>query len=748
MSQYQGELPSFSMLDVMRGMGRRKLLVLASLVLGLLAGVAVVTLIKPKYQSEAQVLIDNLATPYDTANVNATVGRETLIDERTIASQVAVLQSADLGKRVVNSLSLSDRPEFDSMKNGLGLVKQLLITAGFSDDPRLMTPEQRAYEQLNGALTVYPIPLSNVIGIKYSSGNPETAAAVANALAETYAMSTREARTGDTDRAREWLSGQIDALRSKVATSDAAVERFRAEAGLLKGESSTLSEQEISELNTQIGVAEAARTEAEARANEIRNLLETQGSVEASSEVLNSSIVQRLREQQVAVERKYTELSATYLPNHPKMIAAQKEANNIDRQIRREMLKVVDGLQGQAKIAAARANSLRKSLETMKGEAGGLLQQQVKLQELERDAKASRDQLEFMLARFADSNTRQNLDLQPGFARVIQTATPAASPYFPRVGPIVLLAALAGLAFGGGLAFLLEIMAQATRMNEVAMSGMEVAQRGRHPARSAIDNHVNIPKLDVQGPAAVEAAPPAMPVAPVQASPVAPAVTAPITLASIPQARSGLEATALLAALSAGGTQHNTLGQLAMHLQAMRGRGLFKACAIASLGASQEVPALALALGRHLANNGVKTVLVDLEGHRALLPDLIGLPYAPGLTDLLTGTSDFSRAIQRDAASELQFIRHGRFELAAEAQLQQRMEAITKTLTGIYDVVLLNAGEASPTMLNTVRGCSTVLLNVPLNRKKDGVAAAASLKAKGFDHVFLVQVEGLQQAAA
>ena len=741
MSQYQGELPSFSMLDVMRGMGRRKLLMLSSLALGLLVGVAVVTVIKPKYQAEAQVLIDNLSTPYDSANVNSTTSREALIDERTIASQVAVLESADLGKRVVSTLSLGDMSEFDPMKNGIGLVKQLMIKAGFSDDPRLMTPEQRAYSQLNGALTVYPIPLSNVIGIKYTSGNPETAAAIANALATTYVMSTREARTGDTDRAREWLSSQIEGLRSKVAASDAAVEKFRAEAGLLKGENATLSEQEISELNTQITVAEAARSEAEARANEIREVLERQGTVEASSEVLNSPIVQRLREQQVAVERKYTELSATYLPNHPKMIAVQQEARNVERQVRRETLKVVEGLQGQAKIAAARASSLRKSLENLKGEAGSLLQEEVRLKELEREAKATRDQLEFMLARFADTNTRQNLELQPGFARVIQTATAPAAPYFPRIGPIVLLAALAGLAFGGGLAFLLEIMAQATRMNEAAMGS---AQNGRvrHPAREATEGLLNIPKLEVPPPAAGKISEFAS-TGPAFGTPVVP-----LTIASIPQARSGLEASALVAALSADGAIHNTLGQLETHFQVMRSKGLLMACAITGIGSSNEVPALALALGRHLANKGLKTILVDLESQRALLPDLIALPHVAGLTELLTGSSDFNRAIQRDRLSELQFIRHGGFEKTAEAQLQQRMEAITKTLTGIYDVVLINTGEATPAVPDLIKGCSTVLIHAPMHRKKDAFAAATSLKAKGFESVFLVQVEGIQQAAA
>jgi polysaccharide biosynthesis transport protein len=747
MSQIYGDVPSFSIMDVLSGMGKRKLLVLSSLAIGTLLGLAMVTVIKPKFQAEARVLVDNFSTPYDSANVTQPENRDRPVDERTIGSQVAVIQSDDMVKRVVSSLALNERAEFDPMKRGLGMLQQVLIATGFSDDPRVMTVEQRAVDQLSGALTVYPLPDSNIIGIKYTSGEGKVASDVANTLAETYVLSTREVRSGDTDRAREWLSSQIEGLRQKVKQSDAAVEKYRADAGLLKGQTATLGAQEISELNSQITLAEAASSEAKAKADEIRSMLEARGNVEGSSEVLASPTIQRLQEQQLAVERKLTELSATYLPNHPKMLAAQKEMLDVDRRIRREALKVVDGLQGQAKIAAARATSLRRSLEGMKDREGGALQDEVKLKELERDAKASRDQLEVMLARFADSNTRQNLALQPGFARIIQAASAPSAPFFPRVGPIIMLASLAGLGFGLGLAFLFEIMAQASRMNEMTSAGLEVADRNRHPAREAISQRFEIPKLDMPGQGETEERPVRPSPAPVATNVVdVPAV--PITLASIPQARSGLEARALLAALATGGAIHGTLGQLSLHLQSMRSRGTLKACAVAGIGGGSEGAALTLALARNFADSGLKTILVDLEAQRSILPDLLELPHATGLTELLSGTSDFSKAIQRDRFSELQFIRHGNVDVLADAQLPARMEAITKTLIGIYDVVLLNAGEASPAMLNLVKGCGTILVHAPAHRKKDAIAASNTLKSKGFENIFLIQVEGVQQAAA
>ncbi len=750
MSQYYGEVPSFSILDVLRGMGRRKLLMISSLMIGTLLGTSIITIVKPKYQAEARVLIDNFETPYDSANIEQQGRQEVQIDERTINSQVAALQSQNLGDRVIKVLSLGDMSEFDPMKKGLGFVKQLLIATGFSDDPRKMTVEQRAYNKFDDSLTVYPIPESNVIAVKYSSESPQVAFDVANTAVENYVASTREFRASDNDRVREWLSSQIEGLRQRVTQSDAAVEKYRADVGLLKGQSTTLGTQELSELSTQISLADAASAEAKVKAQEIRELLETQGTVEASSEVLASSIIQSLREQQASAERRVTELSATYLSSHPKIIAAQKDVNAIDRRIRREALKIVDGLQGQAKIAAARAASLRNSLEGLKDREGNSLQDEVKLKELERDSKANRDQLEAMLARYADSNTRQNLELQPGFARVIQTASLPSSPYFPRPGPIILLASLAGLFLGAGLAFLLEIMAQAARMNEAALGSANTAPvRSRHPAREVVDHQLDIPELDVPD---INAAAPVMP-APVVATPAPVAniiatTAATISLASIPQARSGLESRALVASLADGGALHSTLLQLAVHVQDMRSKGNFKACALAGIGSGNEVPALALALARNLADSGLKTILVDLESQRSLLPDLMELPHAPGLTELLSGGSDFSKAIQCDRASDLQFVRHGNLELLNEAQLPSRMEAITKTLMSIYDVVLLHTGEASPTMLQLAKGCSTVLVHAPSARKKDAVAAMGTLKSKGFENVFLIQVDVAQQAAA
>ncbi len=749
MSQYLGQAPSFSILDVFRGMGRRKLLTLSCLLIGLLTGLAIVTFITPVYISEARVLIDNQATPYDSANLTTPEAKDNPIDQRIITSQVAVLQSEDLGMRVVKALALAGKPEFDSMSKGLSPLKQFLISTGFSDDPRLMTLEQRAMQRLYRKLTVYPIPESNVIGIKYSSTDGETAANVANTLAETFALSTREAKLGTTGRARDWLAEQIEVLRAKVKSSDAAVEKFRSEAGLLKGQLVTLGAQEISELNSQITLAEAASSEATARADEIRNLLETTGSVDASIDVLNSTTIQRLREQQLAASRRITDLSTTYLPNHPKMLAAQKEVSEVNKQVRREALKIVEGLQGQAKIAAARAASLRKSMSGLKIREGASAQEDVKLQEIEREAKANRGQLEIMLARYADTNTRQNLDLQPGFARVIQQAGASASPYFPKVGPIVALTTLAGLGLGLSLAFLFEIMVQAARMNEAALMQAQGLNQTRAipAARAAIDTVMPIPELPLPKPI-VRDLQPEVTIAKVepqfkpQPVPAAAVVEEFLSFTHVPMAQNLVEANALLSAFARDVDAATALQSMMNLVTKLREDGKPDAIATVGLGAGCEVAASTLAIGRSLALLGVKTILIDLDKRGSIIANLMTLPSTTGMTELVAGNADFTKTIQRDDQSNLQVIRYGDNPPGSDALLGQRMAAVTNTLLEIYDMVLIHAGEASPATLNLVNGCSKVVLYAPPSRLRDAAAAANTLKSRGIASVNLVKVEG------
>lgn len=732
---------SLSIADVLKGMVRRYVLVGVCLLLGALAGVGIIAVNAPQYASEAQIMVANLSTPFDKPN-NVQEQRTDQIDDRFVLSQVSVLKSEDLAKRVIAQLQLEGKGEFDPLRKGMGTVKKVMVGLGFGTDPRLTDKNQRAIEHLVKNLAVYQIPLSNIIVVRYTALDGKTAAEVANNLADTFVLSTRESQSGPNGRAREWLSGQIAVLRKKVSESEAAVERFRAEAGLLKGQTATLGSQEISELNSQITLAEAASSEAAAKADEIRSLLETQGSVDASAEVLSSQVIQRLREQQVTVTRKISELSATYLPNHPKMVAANRELADVNRQVRREALKIVDSLQGQAKVAEARADSLRRSLEELKTREGGALQSDVKLKELEREAMADRTLLESMLARFADANARQDLSVQPGYARVIQTASVAPAPFFPKVGPTILLTLFAGLGLGLGLAFLLEVIRQSGRVNEEAALLYET-QHARPPAhvmqgRGA--QNVSVPDLELAREDAEMAAILRNAMTPPPAEPV------PQLLASLPAAPQLIRAFVQLEDIQKVPELAEPIARMAAGVIESAARGAGKSFCVTSIGGTYDAAFICVALARSLAALKVKTVVIDMAAQRPSTVDLMALPDGPGLVELVQGQADVAKVVVRDHKSNVQMIRHGQSaDTSTRGLLAAKMPAVMASLAQVYDVILVNAGEAGPSTPEMMQGVGSVIFLAVASRQKDAVAAARTLASRGVKQALYVKLEARDQ---
>ena len=733
---------AISIIDVLRGIAGRKLMIMGVGLAALAAGLGVVTVLKPVYSSQAQVLIQNQETPFDRVQTPENQ-RPDAVDDRVVASQISILKSQDLGRRVVAALGLENKPEFNVLLDGQGIASKLKIKLGFGSDPALKTPEQRAFDKYQEVLNVFQLPESNVIGIEVNSSNPELAASVANTLADTFVMWTREAQSQPTERARDWLSQQIDSLRKKVAASEEAVEKFRSEAGLLKGATVTLGEQEISELNSQITVAKAASLEARAKADSIRSILESRGSVDSATDVLNSAVVQRLKEQRTEAMRRISELSAVYLSNHPKMVAARSEIANIDKQIRAEALKVVASLDEQARIAESREKSLIKSLDALKYQEGTANLDDVKLKALEREASADRALLEAMLGRFAEASSRQDLSAQPGFAVVIQSAAVPTAPSFPKPGPMVLLITIAGLSVGLGLAFLLELMAAANRLTawqaqptrrdepQVVPYRMEhVAPAPVMPPPAAVVQPVPQPPVAVPPP---PAPPPVVatpePVAEAVAWTPPPVLTAMQHLAVWPHIAPQSDIAAMLDAPEVAAAVRS----IAKWTADIRRELDVKRVGLASLGGGlADSGVAALALARNMAISGKRVVLIDLVNVNAVIGGLSGLGMGPGISDLVGGSADFTKVIGRDSHSPVHVLRYGMDHTPrARGLIIERLESVLAALSQAYDAVIVNLGEATEDTPIYLHKCQGALLMAPAARLMEVTAAAQTLLDTG-----------------
>lgn len=722
-------MASVDMTELLRGIWRRKLFIL--LVTLLLAGAAsfVVLREKPSYTVEAQVLVDNLETPFSRAAPGEGSDSRPAFDDRDILSQVAVLSSRDLGDRVIKDLGLTGKGEFDPARNGVGKVSSVLIALGFRENPLNKSLEERAYDRYRSALTVFQVPQSKVITIRYFALDPKIAADVANKLAEIYVTSTREAQSEPTGRARDWLAEQIDILRRKVAESEAAAEEFRARAGLLKGTQATLGTQELSELNSQITLAEAARTEAQAKAKAIRSMLDDSGSVDVSSDVLNSPFIQRLREQQIALQRNMAELSVTYLPGHPKMVAARNELAKVDQQIRTEAMKIVAALEDQARIASTREASLRASLNAAKARASTTNLDEVKLRALERDAAANRSLLESFLNRYTDASTRQEIAAQPGFARIIQRAVPPANPSYPKTGPTIILAIFAGLTLGLGLAFLAEVLRMA----------------GGRPAGRAVT-----PEPEPKVPPRVLPAPVADTIIPRE--PIQP-LHVPLNIAAAPAGNQPIlieipETSDLTAAAShadqplhdPSGDYAVAVGRMVSWLNGIRQSLGVQKLAVLTIGdTGPDGPTAAMAMARIIAAQGIGTLVIDAEETRPSVHTISGVDQGPGLSDILADEATIDTAVQRDTGSLAHVLRFGtKPDILTDLANNPRFDALIDAFAQVYPVIIIHCGKASwPTV---IRKSHAALLMAPGTRILDAARLIESWRQSGLRAVQFVRI--------
>ncbi len=409
----------------------------------LVCGVAFFALltISPEYKSSARLIIEPSPGVYTRPNTaslqNAPSNFENMTGQDAAQAQAVYIQSRDLVREVVAATKLNTVNEFERRGTSIQILDGLGIGRFFFPSAKEDLILKRFYKKLD----VYTVERTRVIAIDFSSKDPELAAKVANSMAERYIERRREQVRETTRDATNWLAKEIETLQKRVQTAENKVQDYRAKTGLFitSGASgNSLTTQQLSEVSTQFTAAQQVKSESESKAQQIRALIKNNQPIE-SSDVLNSPVVQRMNEQIATVRNEIAQQSTILLPGHPRIQQLQSMLADYVKQVRNEAERVARGFENDAKIANARSEALQASLGRMKTQASSANEQEVKLKELERDAKTQRDLLESMMQRYQDALGQQNLDAVPVPAQIITYATPSSEPDSPKFGPIMLI---------------------------------------------------------------------------------------------------------------------------------------------------------------------------------------------------------------------------------------------------------------------------------------------------------------------
>jgi uncharacterized protein involved in exopolysaccharide biosynthesis len=675
-----------------QALSRKKAWIIVPTVLAAVLSMMAVNLVAPRYRSEARILIDGRENVFLRPNGERNEER-TSLDPEAVTSQVQLVLSRDLAREIIRKNKLAERPEFDPVLQGITPLKSVLALLGVVRDPFSMTPEERVLDAYFDRLTAYAVDKSRVIVVEFQSRDPELAARVANSIVDGYLVLQQDARQAQAKSASQWLSGEIESLRRKVADAESRVEDFRSKSSLFIGTNNTsLSNQQMGELNTQLNNARALKSDAENRARLIREMLQSGRPIEAS-EVLNSELTRRLSEQRVTLRAQLAEQSSTLLDNHPRIKELKAQLADLDHQIRDEAGKLSRSLDNDARIAGGRVESLSASLDQLKKLATSSNGQDVQLRALEREAKAQRDLLESYLAKYREANTRENIDAAPADGRIISRAIVSNTPAYPKKLPVVLLATLATFLLSTGLIVTGALLRMTAPRSPTAVIPPMATVRAPEAATAVAIEAIEVVQL-------TEPAPPISP--------------------ALPEAKGDL----------------SEIEQLARKLREAGEPG--QKVTILGTAAGEGVALTALTLARLLAGDA-RVVVVDLASSSPTIPAVSVDPAAPGLAELMLGEASFAQIITKDRLSRVQLVSAGRSGFDRALLQSPRLSLAIDALLQVYDHVLIDAGAASdlPAELLMAKARAVVVPDASMTQHARTLMQD-QLKAVGFSDVTML----------
>jgi uncharacterized protein involved in exopolysaccharide biosynthesis len=660
-----------------RALWRRKLWVLLPAVLVALLTFVAVSVMTPRYKSEARVLYEGRESVFLRPEAERNAERDRSVDPETITSQVQLVLSRELARQVVKDLKLNERPEFDPVLRGIGAVRHMLTLVGLAKDPLRVSPEERIFEAYYERLQAYPVDKSRVIAVEFWSSDPELAARAANAIAENYIQLQQSAKLEQTKAAGQYLSGEIDTLRQKVSAAEAKAAEFRAKSNLFVGSNnSMLSTQQLGESSSLLGIARNQQAEAEAKARLIREMLRSGRPIEYS-DIINSELIRRLNEQRITLRAQLAEQSSTLLGAHPRIKELRAQISDLERQIRDEAERLVRSFENDAKISGARVEQISASLDQLKRLAASNNGSDVEMRSLEREAKAQRDLLESYLAKYREATARENLGATLGDARVISRAIVSNTPYFPKKLPTVLIAAFATLFLGVGL-----------------VTTGEVLSSSRHGVADSRDvgpvmGHGVLREQEIQG---------------------------------------RLLAPPLGAAMIGFGTPVSAAAECLRATPDGHSRDI-----VIGLAPDVQSAATSIVLARSLAPSA-RVALVDLAFGAPKLGALSSNPHGPGIADLVLGRASFGAVMMRDRSSRAIIIAAGQVGDQAVAVLASpRLTLALDALSRSNDHVIIDGGTLGDIPLERLHALARrVVLAVPAGAEAEAMQVVEMLREVGF----------------
>lgn len=410
----------------------RWIIALTTLLGILLGGYYALSMAEPMYRSTAVVMLETRQE--QVVDLQSVIG-EMSGDAAEINSEIEVLRSRSLVGKVVDDLKLTDDPEFNStlrdpsMKAAFSsFVRRLL---GIQSGRDAISEEQRAERIRNLTIdsvlrhqSIRNVPQSLVFQITMVSEDPDKASLIADKLADTYIENQLAVKFNATEQATAWLSKRVSELQGELEDAESKLKDFSAGTDLIDRETLAAMERQLKDIRERILTATGSMTHATDQLAVMQAATTDEERAAAANDEQLNALLEELDNgtAEVAFDRRFAQLMAR--------VQADK----------------------------ARAESQLQALETSRDALSQQIESQnadlITLQQLTREADASRLLYEHFLTRLKETAAQQGI--QQADSRLLSDAVTPVKPYEPQTILIIVICGFLGMVLGAGLVLLRE----------------------------------------------------------------------------------------------------------------------------------------------------------------------------------------------------------------------------------------------------------------------------------------------------
>lgn len=383
-----------------------------------------------------------------------------------LQTQYELLKSRNLAQHVVERMRLADRPAQAPQPSLLDQARAWLViwlrradtpkAAEGAADARRPDPSAESaridgvVSGLLAGLTVAPVTNSRLVRLYYDSPDPKLAAAILNNLAKSFIDLNLERRFEATTYARNFLQERLQQVKEKLEESERDLVDFsRREEIIAIDQKETIIAGNLAAASAAVIDAERERIASE---SVYRQMQANRG--EGLTQVLDSKIIQDLKQTKAKLEAEYQDNLTEYKPGYPAMVQLRNRINQVDSMITAEVGNIRMAIASEYQAAKAQETQLRSNLDRMKQEVLALQSRSVPLQVLRREADTNRQLYDGLLQRYKEVGVAAGVGSNN--ISVVDDAKVPTGPFKPNPRRNALVALVMGLMGGIGLAFLFE----------------------------------------------------------------------------------------------------------------------------------------------------------------------------------------------------------------------------------------------------------------------------------------------------